>query len=383
MSRNLVVCLDGTDNEFCLQNTNVVRMFQSLIRDPERQIPLYDAGVGTIWEPGTLSKASQKIQLWLGMAFGLGVTRNVAEAYAFLMNHHREGDRIFLFGFSRGALEVRALAALIHRCGLLEPQLGPLEPYAMRLFQTAGNNEVVSSFKETFSRDIGIEFLGIWDTVTSMGNVWSPVRWPHTTWNPSVKRVAHAIAIDERRAFFRQNRWSPADEQRVDEEWFAGVHSDVGGGYDPHKGRLWAITLEWMAAHAREAELLFDDSKLQAALNLGRAEAGSCPDAATDQNDSMSPFWKALELVPRRSRARRDDGTFDEERWMLPFRHSGFRGRPRRLSPGEKVHRSAIERFVARSDYRPETLTNAGLNLEVASTFLNTDQRAWVVPSRT
>lgn len=88
MSRNLVVCLDGTDNQFCLQNTNVVRMFQSLVSDPSRQLALYDAGVGTIWEPGTLSKASQKVQLWLGMALGLGVTRNL-QGHLLARNRHR------------------------------------------------------------------------------------------------------------------------------------------------------------------------------------------------------------------------------------------------------------------------------------------------------
>ena len=228
--RNLVVCLDGTDNQFSTNNTNVVRVFQCLDRHSGRQVAYYDPGVGTIWEPGAITKAQQKFQMLLGLAFGLGVTRNVTEVYTFLMQMYQPGDRVYIFGFSRGALEARALAALIHRCGLLQLQLESLRPYAMRLFEAAGNFQVVDSFKETFSLPVRIAFLGLWDTVTSYGNVWTPIHWPNVTRNPSVDRVAHAIAIDERRAFFRPNRWAVLDGQQVDEVWFAGVHSDVGGG---------------------------------------------------------------------------------------------------------------------------------------------------------
>src|SRR5258706_6485220 len=100
--RNLVVCLDGTDNEFAFHNTNVVRLFQALDRDTARQIAYYDPGVGTICEPGTLSRTSQKVQMLLGLAFGLGVTRNVTEAYLFLMESYQPRDSIFILGFSRG-----------------------------------------------------------------------------------------------------------------------------------------------------------------------------------------------------------------------------------------------------------------------------------------
>jgi uncharacterized protein (DUF2235 family) len=200
--RKLIVCLDGTDNQFSAKNTNVVRLFQCLDRDPRIQIVRYDPGVGTIWEPGTLSKTWQKTQMLIGLAFGLGVTRIVAGAYLFLMQTYQTGDAIYIFGFSRGALEARALAALIHRCGLLQGQLASLQPYAMRLFEVPGNFPVVDSFKATFSHCVEITFLGLWDTVTSYGNVWTPINWPNVTRNPSVRQVAHASAIDERRAFF-------------------------------------------------------------------------------------------------------------------------------------------------------------------------------------
>ena len=96
VGRNLVVCLDGTDNQFGETNTNVVRVFQSLEQDAGRVLGYYDPGVGTIWEEGTIGRFQQKLQMVLGLAFGLGVTRNVAQAYQFLMRHHAAGDTIHI-----------------------------------------------------------------------------------------------------------------------------------------------------------------------------------------------------------------------------------------------------------------------------------------------
>jgi uncharacterized protein (DUF2235 family) len=214
-----------------------------------------------------------------------------------------------------------------------------------------------------------------------MGNVWSPVHWPHTTRNPSVRRIAHAIAIDERRAFFRQNRWSPSARQVVSEVWFPGVHSDIGGGYPASSGRLWAITLRWMTGHARDAGLRFNEPRLETLLNEGAQHSAGTPDAATDQHDSLTWGWKPLELVPKPWKPRRHDGTYGATRLLVPALRAGFAGRPRTLHRGEHVHRSAIERFVARSDYRPKTLTSAGLDLDEARRFLTTSEECWVVPA--
>jgi len=377
--RNLVVCFDGTDNQFGATNTNIVRLYQAMRRDPAVQIGLYDPGVGTMGEPGTITTTARRIQMILGLAFGLGVTQNVSDAYRFLMQAYGPDDRIFIFGFSRGALEARALAGLIHRCGLLHPHLVPLEPYAIRFFQTPGDFKVVRAFQATFARRVDVTFLGLWDTVTSMGNVWSPITWPFTTSNPSVRSVAHAIAIDERRAFFRQNRWKPTEGQQCTEVWFAGVHSDVGGGYPVAEGRLWAITLRWMAGHASRAGLLLDDADLEAALAEGADTNGTTPDCATNQHDSLTLAWKPLELVPRFRKEERPDGTW-VSRLVIPAAGSGFAGRPRSLRGGERVHRSAIERFVAVGTYRPPTLTRAGLTLPLAQQFLETTDEEWIVP---
>ena len=149
MPRNLVVCCDGTNNEFGIENTNVARLVQVLERDPvlpdlpaegapaeprSKQLLYYDPGVGTLPEPGVLSRLSTKISNMLGLAFGAGLNRNVEEAYSFLMDFWEPGDRVYLFGFSRGAYTVRVLAGLLHALGLLPRGNQNLVPYVLRLF---------------------------------------------------------------------------------------------------------------------------------------------------------------------------------------------------------------------------------------------------------
>ena len=108
--------------------------------------------------------------------------------------------------------------------------------------------QLCDDFRHTFAREVKpgdeerrfqVHFLGVWDTVSSVGWVWDPKHFPFTAYNPSVKHIRHAVAIDERRAFFRQNLFRPAPGQDVLELWFPGVHSDIGGGGPPEGGRLW------------------------------------------------------------------------------------------------------------------------------------------------
>ena len=399
MPKNLVVCLDGTNNEFGTENTNVVRLYQALADDPARQLSYYDPGVGTIGHPGVLTRFMDKLTKILGMAFGLGVTQNVIDAYRFLMVYYAEADRIFIFGFSRGSLEARALAGLLHRCGLLKPELETLTPYAVRVFQTLENDAIAAEFKETFSRPVAIHFLGLWDTVTSFGNVWSPIRWPNTTNNPGVLSVRHAIALDERRAFFRQNRWAQGDataQQDVKERWFIGVHCDVGGGYRADDSALWTVTLEWMAAEAKKCDLLVDDSKLKRPIDQARTKCNDSRGWMSIVHDSMkgaSPLWYITEFVPKRRWIGKTAEGKDRHELMWPVRHwfaSWFFdrgsmgrarsiGRARELRPGDHLHRSVLERFVADSEYRPDSILRIGLTIEMGQQFLATGTGAYRV----
>src|SRR6267378_2762341 len=135
MSRNLVLCCDGTNNEFGPTNTNVVRLIQVLDRDPTKQRLYYDPGVGTLPEPGVRGKLRSAWSKIKGLGFGAGLTWKVEEAYCYLMEIWQPGDRVFLFGFSRGAYTARVLAGLLHELGLLPRGAANLVPYAYRLFK--------------------------------------------------------------------------------------------------------------------------------------------------------------------------------------------------------------------------------------------------------
>ncbi len=191
MSRNLVICFDGTNNQFGSENTNVVRLVQVLNRDPERQRLYYDPGVGTLPEVGLLTRTGKTVSRWFGLAFGAGLSANVEEAYSYLMELWEPGDRVFLFGFSRGAYTARVLAGLLHTLGLLPRGNQNLVPYVMRLYgavrketgheENAGGSTYWSlcrEFRSTFARPyfpgdaqrrFRVHYLGVWDTVSSVG----------------------------------------------------------------------------------------------------------------------------------------------------------------------------------------------------------------------
>ena len=399
MPKNLIVCLDGTNNEFGKTNTNVVRLYQVLTADAAAQIAYYDPGVGTIGHPGAITRVAQKVTQTLGLAFGLGVTQNVEDAYRFLMSQYGVDDRIYIFGFSRGALEARALAGLLHRCGLLKPELTALVPYATRIFRSIGNEAVATQFQATFARAVRVYFLGLWDTVTSFGNVWSPIAWPNTTNNPGVDKVRHAVALDERRAFFRQNRWAQGDStlgQNVRERWFTGVHCDVGGGHPVEESGLWKVSFTWMVDEAVQAGLEVDADKLSQVLALPNEDAENRSSPLHDSMAGLWPLWYLAELVPRRRYVGRDAAGKDRYRWLWPVWHwfaewlfnrggmGGRRavGRARELRAGDRIHRSVFERFAADPTYRPDSLLRINLAPESVKQFLAEQEESYEVPSR-
>lgn len=407
--RNLVVCFDGTNNEFGSANTNVVRLFQALRDDSGRQVRYYDPGVGTISHPGAISRPAQKITMLFGLMFGLGATQNIIDAYLFLMRYYREGDRIYVFGFSRGALQARALAALLYRSGLLRPELETLAPYAVRMAQTAPSpklsgeakrtaqkdiDRISAEFTNTFSRKVSVYFLGLWDTVTSMGYITSPIAWPYTTNNPSVTIVRHAIALEERRSFFRQNRWAfggsgKSEGQDFEERWFIGVHCDVGGGYIPQQSALWTVPMEWMVTEARKFGLQIDDAALAAPIAEARTECHDPTGALSDVHDSMKglgPIWPIAEFVPKPHSTRDATGAFRRswiwppKDWLLKWLFAGgAMGRARSLKNNDRIHRSVLERFVSYPNYRPEPLMAIRMTVEKAKAFLATNEESYLV----
>ena len=167
--KNIVICCDGTGNEYGENNSNVVKLYQRVVRDRD-QAAFYDPGVGTFSFLGR--ELGRRTGVALGKFFGAGMRQNIEDAYRFLMETYEDGDRVFLFGFSRGAFTVRALAGMLNKCGLLQKGSINLVPYASKIYNTRDNDSVASGFKRTFSQECKPYFVGVWDSVGSMGWFW-------------------------------------------------------------------------------------------------------------------------------------------------------------------------------------------------------------------
>ncbi len=356
MPKNIVICCDGTGNEYGPTNSNVVKLFQVLERDPATQAAFYDPGVGTMAAPEAISKLMKKVTWILGLAFGFGLQRNVCEAYAYLMENYRSGDRVFLFGFSRGAYTARALAAMLHKVGLLERGAENQIPYAFRMFGQKTNFAVAGGFKKTFSRPCPVHFVGVWDTVSTVGWVYNPVTFPFTARNPSIGVFRHAISIDERRTHFRTNLFRAEGEQDCKQVWFAGVHADVGGSYPEPESGLAKLTLQWMLREAQTHGLLIDQKRAEEiVLGIGK-DGYAAPDSSAMQHDQLKQWgWRIVEHLPRRYIDMREEPPTVAWSWS-PF--SGFY-RPRFMAEGACLHQSVLTRMSSKPDYRPVNLPEA------------------------
>jgi uncharacterized protein (DUF2235 family) len=362
MPKNLVLCFDGTNCQFGPNNTNVVRLVQVLDRDPEQQRLYYDPGIGTLPEPNAFTRLEKWFSKIIGLAFGAGLLRKVGEAYAFLMQCWEPGDRVFLFGFSRGSYTARVLAGLLHNLGLLPRGNANLIPYILRLnaavrdIDPAGKDpgfwELCAEFRWTFARKtreddderrFPVHFLGLWDTVSSVGWVWDPKHYPFTFMNPSVEIARHAISIDERRWFFRENRLERVGEQDLVQLWFAGTHGDIGGGYPESQGGLWRVAYSWMLDEARAAGLLIDDGRLQRVLDRTPHSSTPWDDPI---HDSLTGAWWLAEFFPKMV-------------WNPVTKtrtpQIGL-GRYRTIRDGELLHKAALLR-IREIDYAPPNLS--------------------------
>ncbi len=311
--RQLVVCIDGTSNRFGDQPTNVVRLYRSLSRDPRRVLAYYDQGVGTFGLKETLFEWQKFPSRIAGLAFGWGLKRNVEGAYRFLAEHYRPGDQIFLFGFSRGAYAVRVLAAMLRAVGLIDAHQPHLFDYAWTLLTTrmpprdedkrAGTRRrgpdfgLLGRFRKVFGRQVKVHFLGLFDTVTSVGWVYDPLTVPYSSNNEMVDVVRQALAIDECRCFFRQNLWFGEKDRKSDvlQVWFPGMHSDVGGGYAPKDSRLALVAFTWMLGEALEAGLHVDPARSRDQL---RARSKQGPDPTAPILPVMTRPWRLAEWLP-------------------------------------------------------------------------------------
>jgi uncharacterized protein (DUF2235 family) len=328
MTKNIIICCDGTGNDFDNPQTdsNVVKLYNALHICPE-QIAYYHPGVGTLGSPNVNGRAAKWWSQMRGLAFGAGLLDNVGDAYRYLMNTYETGDHIYLFGFSRGSYTARAVGGLLHVFGLLEPGNEQLIPYILRLYsdmtkQSQGQTQTFpaeEAFKFAFSREVEVYFCGLWDTVGSYGWINSPIELPFNGQNPILRTGRHAVSIHEHRCCYQDNLWGPPfpvsptqPAQDLRQVWFTGVHSDIGGSYSENDAGLSKIAFEWLLVEAVSQGLLVDGQRAQ--IVLGQTTPPAFLPRYVEPNPtgllhiSLRGAWWLLEYFPRKKGGR----------WCLP-----------------------------------------------------------------
>lgn len=331
MSKRIVICSDGTWNtpdqkdEGDFRPTNVVKMARAIApvdKHGKVQIVFYDQGVGT--GPG--------LDRLTGGAFGHGLEKNIQDAYRFLMHNYEKDDEIFFFGFSRGAYTVRSTAGLIRNSGLLKKIYADKFQKAYELYRSNEihpDSDEAKEFRRKFSIEIIIKFIGVWDTVGALGIPLRGLRWftrkkyqfHDVELSKIVKRGYHALAIDERREPFGPTLWKDKKKrgQKIEQVWFAGVHSDIGGGYKCTG--LSDLAFMWMREKVEDCDLAFDNKYIQKVIHQ---------DANAGMHDSKISLYKLTR------------GT---------IRQIGKKG------ADEAVHPAAVYRFNTYTPtYKPENL---------------------------
>ncbi|MGI9490186.1 MAG: DUF2235 domain-containing protein [Geminicoccaceae bacterium] len=393
MPKTIVILCDGTSNEISEDRTNILRLYGALTKS-EDQVVYYDPGVGTFGAANAWSYYYRKaIEIW-GLATGWGLDQNVKEAYRFLVENFDDGtradgedvepDRLFFFGFSRGAYTARVLAGFIHAIGLIRPVNLNLLDYAYSAYKGVSkrsrsddDDRDVDALSEVrlyerilAPRRPAIRCLGLFDTVGSV------IEWgrfgprfrthAYTETNQSVEAVRHAVAIDERRTMFRPQLWPDKDDywggpckpkivkkQDVEEVWFSGVHSDVGGGLPEKVSGLAKIPLDWLITETKKLGLAYQTPVInKIVLGKSKAESYVKPDPLAEKNESMNWAWKVIEFLPRRVPT--DGHSCRASLWgcYLP------RCERRWIASAAKVHKSVFERRGTAYDYDQRNIPN-------------------------
>lgn len=296
MSKNIVLCADGTGNMGgYTPSSNVFKIYNEIDihtdpdQDKKKQLKFYDNGVGT--------NKNKYLRAASG-ALGFGFKTNVRDLYLFLARNYEKGDQVYFFGFSRGAATVRACSGFVAACGLVngknmkEDELQDAVNKALRAYvKIKSNPSLAEKCKHTNSHGvIPIQFLGVWDTVSSLG---FPRNWTNTSigllvinvafrlldyisdcipffahrfynyeLTPDVEYACQALAIDDERTSFWPMVWNEKNHSKpVEQVWFAGMHSNVGGGY-PRAGMA-NVALEWMMIRAQNNGLIFKGNSLK------------------------------------------------------------------------------------------------------------------------
>ena len=327
MNKRLIVLFDGTWNSRD-DRTNVEHMSEVIAKEGKDGVPqerFYDPGVGTSW--------SDRIR---GGAFGYGISKNIQQGYRWVASRWADGDELFVFGFSRGAYTARSLVGLIRKCGLLRLQSEDLIQRAYELYRDKDchpDSPEATAFRVENSREIRVKFIGVWDTVGSLG---VPItgaqipwgrdyyQWHYTDLSKIVDYAYHALAADEHREDYEATMWTKLkpENKEVEQRWFIGAHANVGGGYK--YDRLHNVPLRWLQEKAEAS-----------GLGLKELRSVDANDYRAKVTDSFSEFmfgiYKAIKLGQ-------------------PY------NRPFGIGVNETVDDSVWQRWRDMKDYRPPTL---------------------------
>ena len=357
--KRLVICCDGTWNAPDSRHiTNVEKIARTVEIDLRRtggvqQMVLYVSGVGA---------GSYKVDRILGGAFGFGLFANIRSAYRFLALNYDEGDDIFVVGFSRGAYTARSLVGMIGRIGLLTRDAlvaDKLEEAESRYRAgpegTTGFSLSPDEFRHRFCHTTSpITLLGVFDTVGALGvpgAVRNKRQFHDVNLSPIVACARQALALDERRLKFEPSLWEAADDQRREDEstgrveqvWFPGVHSDVGGGYA--KCGLSDTALLWMVGEAREKGLVFDERLLEVYLGSGKPAV---------LNNSLTSTYRTLNVLSQTRMTLTRTGRQFTHGWRRPDPPPDPK-KPER-AVGVRISSTAVTRFTGDPTYHHPNL---------------------------
>lgn len=275
--KKIIICADGTWNrpEEDIEEdvpTNVLKFARGIAPQDEngiKQVVFYDWGIGSYHN--SLD----------GGAFGKGLEKNVMDGYRFLVHNYEPGDKIYLFGFSRGAYTVRSLCGLLNNCNILKGTESRRIEEAFELYKNPDYvpmDDYTVNWRNQYALENShiVHFVGVWDTVGAMGlpfSFFGLIKDKHRFYDnklgSNVLTARHALSLDERRDDFEPTLWQPNPNVNLKQVWFAGVHSDVGGGYpsDADGTALADIPMNWLMKEAQTHGLSFENFLAASNLN--------------------------------------------------------------------------------------------------------------------
>ncbi len=356
--KRIIICCDGTWNKpgntdrGIPVKTNVLKLYEALApsgADGIEQVKYYGQGIGTKY---SLS------DVFMGGITGSGIDRHIRDAYKFLMWNFEPGDEIYLFGFSRGAYTARSLIGLIRNCGIMKPEYLHLVDEAYSLYRdrnaiTHPDSDLMIAFKKQYSQTTRIKFIGVWDTVGSLGIPVKLLMWFNKEYqfhdvklSSDVDYAYHAVALDEKRSLFQPTLWELSHsarrqkiKQEVEQVWFPGTHSNVGGGYAD--SGLSDIALDWMIQKAQATNLAFKEKYLKENIK---------PNTNGELRNSIAGIFS---LLSKRIREINKPivGISEEDDSGIVTEYNVIRN--------EKIHYSCIEREKLAKKYTPKNLVSA------------------------